>query len=189
MEIKKSYEIGKNGSRKYGLIACPNCGLERWVELGKMKRPNYTGHCVKCSRRLFNNVGNKREKHPGWKGGRIKQRGYVYINLKEDSPFYSMADHHGYISEHRLVMAKHIGRCLKSWEVVHHKNGIKDDNRIENLELLPNQANHTQINIMKKKIRELENRISILEHENQLLLKIRRAGDNGNSSRTKTKFF
>ena len=71
-------------------------------------------------------------KHPPcWKGGVMKSNGYLYFYR----PQHPSATKAGYVYEHRLVMEKSLGRRLKSNEFVHHKNGVKDDNRIKNLEL------------------------------------------------------
>lgn len=70
--------------------------------------------------------------------GSHKIQGYVRRRV-ENHPF---SDKRGYVSEHRLVMEAHIKRFLKPDEVVHHINGIRDDNRIENLEIYTDQKRH-----------------------------------------------
>jgi Mor family transcriptional regulator len=75
------------------------------------------------------------DKHGSWKGGRVDQGGYDYIKIAPDHLFAEMAQRGGYVAEHRLRMAEKLGRCLHSYETVHHINGDKKDNRIENLQL------------------------------------------------------
>lgn len=72
---------------------------------------------------------------PNFKGRWVNSTdGYVHVYVPDNSPFAEMRNRN-HVLEHRLVMAKHHGRPLSSDERVHHKNGIKDDNRIENLEI------------------------------------------------------
>lgn len=110
---------------------CPICGKLR------LKHPrmswalyNKATHCKDC-----HNGAN----HPRWKGG--IDNGYVYAH----SPNHPCKDHHGRVRQHRLVIEKHLGRFLLPDEVVHHINGDKKDNRIENLELFSSHGQHTAI--------------------------------------------
>lgn len=71
------------------------------------------------------------ELSPTWTGGRTKhKKGYVEVSAIDPA-----TGERKYALEHRYVMQQHLGRPLERFETVHHKNGIKDDNRIENLEL------------------------------------------------------
>jgi hypothetical protein len=71
------------------------------------------------------------EKNGNWKGGRTYSKaGYVMVK----SPGHPRASQ-GYVFEHILVMEALLGRFLLLGETVHHLNGVKDDNRRENLEL------------------------------------------------------
>jgi len=82
------------------------------------------------------------ELNPNWRGGIYTTKGgYVQVSLHlltktEQKQLASMAVRGRlYIPEHRLVMAQLLGRALTPAETVHHRNGIKDDNRPENLQI------------------------------------------------------
>ena len=82
------------------------------------------------------------EKGSSWKGGKwTDKRGYIYIH----TGVYSANKKRRYIFEHRFIMEKHLGRKLRKEEVVHHNNGIVNDNRIENLTLFANHSEHMKV--------------------------------------------
>ena len=62
--------------------------------------------------------------------------------VKCPSEFISMARKDGLILEHRLIMARHLGRALTKKEVVSHKDGDERNNEIENLEIHPNNTGY-----------------------------------------------
>ena len=101
----------------------------------------------------------------------IRADGYIGIWREAVEPEYQvMATQQGYILEHRLIMARLQGRPLESWEVVHHKGTKyplgsledKGDNREDNLELLPSQADHMPSILAQQRIKKLEAELAVL---------------------------
>lgn len=143
---------------KWIWTACPNCGGERWIRYAVRRKqpvkPNQ--RCRRCA-----SIGRVRPKLGPYNvpHNPIYNSGYIYIWLPVGSPFLSMANKNNRVFEHRLVMAKHLCRCLTSEEVVHHLNGIKDDNRLENLSLVNSQGHKRIISDFNRQIRQLEETI------------------------------
>ena len=122
-------EIAKKNKKRRFLCKC-DCGNNQEIDLPNLIYNKYKRACVKCSHNWHRE--NTKEKSPTWKGGRrIESGGYVEILNKE----HPRARQTGYVKEHILVMENNLGRYLVKGENVHHLNGYKTDNRIENLEL------------------------------------------------------
>lgn len=81
----------------------------------------------------------KPEDNHFWRGGRIVDYdGYILVKVVD----HPHKDRHGYVREHRLVMEQHLGRYLLPSEVVHHRDGNKQNNALDNLEMFGSNAKH-----------------------------------------------
>lgn len=127
-------KISTRGNILYIEQKCSECGFS-WSRAvtdirQSIKKGAFSGMCHSCSAKAPKNY-NTGKKSANWKGGVIR---HIDGYLRKRQPNHPNANN-GYVLEHRLVMEKHLGRHLLPKETVHHKNGKKDDNRIENLEL------------------------------------------------------
>ena len=157
-EIKRGKEIGYKANDKKIWQACIDCGKERWVALVYGK-PTHT-RCRCCGCRL-GGLKQRGKRSKNWKGGYTKNHyGYKEVYVGPDDFFRPMSKKTGYVLEHRLVVAKALGRCLLPWEIVHHKEGFaKDDNRYPETLQLVALDRHNQMTIMERKIKRLEAKV------------------------------
>lgn len=99
-----------------------------WEEAGRLK----PGESMVFTNGFRSGINRSGSANPRWRGGQtITKDGYVNVW----APGHPYAKDGRYVLEHRLVMEEHLGRYLKPDEVIHHRNGVKADNRLENLEL------------------------------------------------------
>lgn len=166
--IARARDVGVHaGAHKHVWSECVDCGRRRWVVLKRGSPASI--RCQPCAARLGAKtvVRPSGPDHPGWRGGRhVMTLGYVRVAPPKEHPLAAMADKGGRVYEHRWVMACSLGRLLSRDEEVHHINGDKQDNRLENLKLTSKREHiaehHREVTRLRARVRELEGEVQRL---------------------------
>lgn len=110
--------------RRFILCKC-DCGNEKNINLQHL----ISGHTKSCGCEFY-----RKDEHGFVKNRRKRYKtgsGYIKIYM----PNHANSDRNGYVLEHIYVMSQNLQRPIKKGETIHHKNGIRDSNNMENLEL------------------------------------------------------
>jgi len=151
LNLTIEWDTGSYRGNKTSTVTCPNCSSKRQVRNSYIRKAkNFTGRCLSCQGAHQGRM-QRGSKHPSFNPNKITQDGYRVINLsllsgRDLEIAKQMCWSNGNVScvlEHRLIMARHLDRPLRSDEIVHHKNGIRDDNKLNNLELLCTASHHS----------------------------------------------
>jgi hypothetical protein len=165
-----SFDCRHLGGRKRSILNCLNCGKKFEVPTCRLNPSRKRKHgsnagkfCSKpCGYAYDRRQSTHRSVHPS---------GYVFVNIPKGHPLYEERKSKGVrnyvMREHRLVMEKHLDRYLLPNETVHHKNGKRDDNRIENLELWnKTQPSGQRDDDLRLEIERLKKELELYKREN-----------------------
>ena len=150
----KNRFMGMESSQwKGGKPECPDCGKEIAYQAKRCKACSSKGKNNSFYGKCHSDISKekiikaKKGKHLlSAKGIRKHSSGYI----RRLVPKHPFADKSGYVYEHRLIVEKQIGRYLHRWEVAHHINGIKNNNKPQNLMAFRNQKTHIEFEAGKK---------------------------------------
>jgi len=152
------------GRRKRMVRNCLQCGKTFELHICHAGRPDRGKVGQFCSRACGYAY---RKPTPGLK--QVDRQGYVLVTVPDHPQVLARSARYknAYLREHRIVMERVLGRLLHPWENIHHKNGIRSDNRPENLELWDKgqPSGQRKIDLLKEnvalkiKITELEKKL------------------------------
>ncbi len=137
---------------KGGIPKCVKCG-KKLTNYSKVRKNYRTGKhfisknmCRKCYLLWWKSNAISGKNHKSWKGGiLIDSHGYILIKTKGDK--YNR----GYRNRSRIITEKYLNRLLKSSEIIHHINEIRNDDRPENLYLFKSRKEHYKFHLLKNK--------------------------------------
>lgn len=133
-------------------IPCTQCGKVKDRYVTRKNQKNY--FCNTKCKGLWQSKNLVGENNMRWKGGFIYENGYKMLNM----PDHHRAHQNGYVYEHIVVAEKKFNKKILRPMQIHHLNGVRDDNRPDNLDIVTPQEHEkwTVKKIYEKRIRELE---------------------------------